>query len=143
MKIGEKVYKDSAREARYPRQAPSLRFFGAPGYAILKLRKDREDKLLAGQLWVRLVKKTRIVRDSVVDCPTGDWRPALAAACRELDLSLPITLPNHVRDWESHGRTRFLAEHFMEHVPFDRMEIEYFDPDDRDTRRRSDDPRNG
>ena len=31
----------------------------------------------------------------------------------------------------------------MEHVPFDRMEIEYFDPDDRDTRRRSDDPRNG
>ena len=26
---------------------------------------------------------------------------------------------------------------------FDRMEIEYFDPDDRDSRRRSDDPRNG
>jgi hypothetical protein len=142
MKIGEKVYKDTVQSPVSP-QRPPPRFFGAPGYAILKLRKDREDKLLAGQLWVRLVKKTRIVRDSVVDCPTGDWRPALAAACRELDLSLPITLPNHVRDWESHGRTRFLAEHFMEHVPFDRMEIEYFDPDDRDTRRRSDDPRNG
>ena len=84
MKIGEKVYKDSVRGPVSP-QRPPPRFFGAPGYAILKLRKDREDKLLAGQLWVRLVKKTRIVRDSVVDCPTGDWRPALAA--REFDTS--------------------------------------------------------
>lgn len=94
-------------------------------------------------LWVRLIKKTRIVRDSVVPCPTGDWRPALELACRELDLSLPVALPSHERDWQEHGRMRFLAEHFMEGVSFDRMELESFDPDDRDTRRRSEDPRNG
>ncbi len=98
---------------------------------------------MARQLWVRLIKKTKIMKDSVVDFPSEDWRPALEAACRELDLSLPITLPSHERDWADYGRTRFLAEHFMESVPFDRMEIESFDPDDKDTRRQSEDPRNG
>ncbi len=113
------------------------------GYAILRPVKHGEGTGLAGQLWVRLIKKTKITGDSVIPCPEGDWKGALAQACRELDLSLPILLPKHEREWQGHGRTRFLAEHFMESVPFDRMEIEYFDPDDRDTRRRSDDPRNG
>lgn len=98
---------------------------------------------MAGQLWVRLIKKTKIAGDSVVPCRPESWKEALQKACRELDLPLPILLPKHEREWEEHGRTRFAAEHFMEGVPFDRMEIEYFDPDDRDSRRRSDDPRNG
>ncbi len=98
---------------------------------------------MARQLWVRLMKKTRMTGDGVAPCPDGDWKKALADACRALDLPLPILLPKHEREWADHHATRFLPEHFMESVPFDRMEIEYFDPDDRDSRRRSDDPRNG
>ena len=98
---------------------------------------------MAGQLWVRLIKKTRRVKDSVQACPEGDWQEALLSACRQLDLSLPLILDKHKRDWESYRSIRFLPEHFMEAVSFDRMELEYFDPDDRDTKHRSEDPRNG
>ncbi|NLC33257.1 MAG: hypothetical protein GX781_08170 [Clostridiales bacterium] len=98
---------------------------------------------MAGQLWVRLIKKTRRIKDTVQPCPQGDWRKALEKACHELDLALPLVLGKHERDWETNRNIRFLPEHFMEPVQFDRMEIEYFDPDDRDTKRRSDDPRNG
>ena len=98
---------------------------------------------MAGQLWVRLIKKTRRVKDSVQPCPQGDWLEALEKACYELDLALPLVLPRHHRDWETYRSIRFLPEHFMEPVHFDRMEIELFDPDDRDSKRRSEDPRNG
>ena len=98
---------------------------------------------LAGQLWVRLEKKTKRIKDSVAPCPEGNWLEALNLACHELDLPLPLVLTRHLRDWESHRSVRFLPEHFMESVNFDRMEVEFFDPDDRDTKHRSEDPRNG
>ena len=56
---------------------------------------------------------------------------------------MPVQVPKHERDWAEYRQTRFLPEHFMEAVPFDRMEIEYFDPDGGGTAHRADDPRNG
>jgi len=98
---------------------------------------------MAGQLWVRLMRKNKMVRDSVAPCPEGDWRAALTDACHQMDLPMPVHVPKHERDWAEYRQTRFLPEHFMEAVPFDRMEIEFFDPDSTGTARRSDDPRNG
>ena len=98
---------------------------------------------MPGKLWVRLIKKTKRVSDSVQECPEGNWLEALEKACHELDLALPMVLPRHERDWEAYGSMRFLPEHFMEQVHFDRMELEYFDPDNKDKRARSEDPRNG
>ena len=59
----------------------------------------------------------------------GEWQDALVRACHALDMSKPLVLPRHERDWEQFSQARFLKEHFVEDVPFDRMEVEFIDPD--------------
>ena len=48
---------------------------------------------------------------------------------RLLDLPEPVWLDKNQREWEEFGLTRFLPDAFFEQVPFQRMEIEYIDPD--------------
>ena len=92
------------------------------------------------RLWARIINKHRIERQGTYDCRYEDVQEALTELCREFDIPRPIWLPKHDREYEEFRRTRFLPEHFMEEVPFQRLEIEYLDDDDRS--RRSRDPRN-
>ena len=80
-------------------------------------------------IWVRLMHKSRIDRDITVECARSDWQEALRQACQKLDVSKPMVLPRHERDWDQFSQARFLKEHFIEDVPFDRMEVEFIDPD--------------
>ena len=84
---------------------------------------------MAAGIWVKLVRHGRTERDVVVPCARQDWEDALTEACRQLDLQRPFILPRHGRDYEQFGLTRFTQEHFIEPVRFDRMEIEYIEPD--------------
>lgn len=84
---------------------------------------------MATGIWVRLMRKTRIERDVTIPCMHDEWQEALEAACHRLDVPRPLLLPRHERDWAEFSQARFLKEHFMEDVPFDRMEVEYIDPD--------------
>ncbi len=84
---------------------------------------------MATGIWVRLMRKTRIERDVTIPCMYDEWQEALEAACHRLDVPKPLLLPRHERDWAEFSQARFLREHFMEDVPFDRMEVEYIDPD--------------
>ena len=88
---------------------------------------------MAGSIWVREIRRNKIRRDQVIPCPDGDWEAALAQACREMDLMMPLVVARHQRDFEEFRQIRFLPEHFLESVAFDRLEVEYFDPDDRKT----------
>jgi hypothetical protein len=87
--------------------------------------------LVAGQLWVREIKRNKIRRDVVVPCALEAWTDALAQACHDLDLQVPVILPRHERDWQEFRQARFVAEHFLEDISFDRLEAEYFDPDEK------------
>ena len=89
-------------------------------------------------LWVRLMKKHRIDRQATRACPFSSARDALTDLCRELDVPRPIWRPKHEREFEAFRMTGFTKDHFLEDVPFDRLEIEFFD----DARRKSRDPRN-
>ncbi len=80
-------------------------------------------------IWVRLIRKNRIEKDITVECAHGGWQDALIDACHQLDVGKPMVLPRHERDWEQFSQARFLREHFVEDVPFDRMEVEFIDPD--------------
>ena len=60
---------------------------------------------------------------------TASQLEALEKACHQLDVSRPMVLARHERDWEQFSQARFLKEHFVEDVPFDRMEVEFIDPD--------------
>lgn len=78
---------------------------------------------------MRLMHKTRIERDVTVACAPDDWQAALETACHDLDVPRPMVLPRHERDWDQFTQARFLPEHFVEAVGFDRMEVEFIDPD--------------
>ena len=89
---------------------------------------------MAAGIWVKLIRHGRTARDEMIPCARQDWEDALTEACRRLDLQRPCVLPRHGRDFEQFGLVRFTPEHFIESVGFDRMEIEYIDPDSRKTR---------
>ena len=80
-------------------------------------------------IWVRLMKHGKIMESSVQACAPEDWEDALTEACRQLDAPKPVILPRHERDYHSFHQSRFLPEHFVESVSFDRMEVEYIDPE--------------
>ena len=84
---------------------------------------------MAAGIWVRLMHRNRIDRDTTVECAHEDWLEALGEACHALDVPRPLVLPRHERDWTQFSQVRFLKEHFVEDVAFDRMEVEFIDPD--------------
>ena len=84
---------------------------------------------MATGIWVRLMRKTHIDRDVTIPCMYDEWQEALESACQKLDVPKPLMLSRHERDFLEFSQTRFLKEHFIEDVAFDRMEVEYIDPD--------------
>ena len=85
------------------------------------------------RLWVRLIKKNRITADTTVPCARTEWEDALGEACRKLDAPRPIVIEKHRRDWEAFSQIRFLPDHFVEAVSFDRMEAEFINPEEKKT----------
>ncbi len=92
------------------------------------------------RLWARIIKKHRIEKQATAPCAWGGVDEALTELCRDFDIPKPIWLNKHEREFEEFRRTAFLPEHFMEEVPFQRLEIEFLEDDNRS--RRSKDPRN-
>ena len=95
---------------------------------------------MATALWVRVIRHHRTAQQLTEPCGRDNPEEALAEACHRLDLSRPLWLEKNRREWETFGQTRFLPDAFMEHVDFDRLEIEFIDPDA--PKRTSRDPRN-
>ena len=84
---------------------------------------------MAAALWVKTLVNHRIERQATIPCDRKDPREALLSACHELDLPEPVWLDKNQREWEEFGMTRFTQDAFFEQVPFQRMEIEYINPD--------------
>ncbi len=95
---------------------------------------------MATSLWVRTIRHHRTDRQVTVPCGRDTPRQALLEACHELDLPEPLWLDKNQREWEEFAMTRFLPDAFFEAVPFERLEIEYIDPDAGSKKSR--DPRN-
>ena len=95
---------------------------------------------MATALWLRTIRHHRIDRQAVEPCTRDNPHDALEEACRKLDISHKFWLDKIERVWEVFGQTRFLTDAFLDSVDFDRMEIEYIDPDAK--KKRSKDPRN-
>ena len=91
-------------------------------------------------LWVRMIKAHRIIKQATIPCARDNPEEALQEACRQMDLPRPMWLLKHQREWEEFGQTRFIQEHFIESIAFDRLEIEYINP--LAQKQKSRDPRN-
>ena len=92
------------------------------------------------RLWARIIVRHRIAQQSTAPCTPESVQDALVELCREFDIPCPLWLNKHENEFEAFRHTSFLPEHFMEDVPFQRLEIEYLD--DTGKKRKSDDPRN-
>ncbi len=92
------------------------------------------------RLWVRMIIKHRIAQQDTEPSVRGGAQEALTEVCRRMDIPCPIWLRKHEYEYDAFGHTTFLPEHFMEEVPFQKLEIEFLD--DTGKKRRSDDPRN-
>ena len=92
------------------------------------------------RLWAKIIKRHRIERQATAPCAWEGVEDALTELCREFDIPRPLWLNKHDREFEDFRRTQFLPEHFMEDVPFQRLEIEFLEDDAKS--RRSQDPRN-
>ena len=95
---------------------------------------------MAAALWVKTIRHHRTDRQATVPCRRDDPREALLEACRQMDLPEPLWLDKNEREWREFGMTRFLPDAFFEAVAFERMEIEYIDPDA--PKKKNRDPRN-
>ena len=95
---------------------------------------------MATALWVKTIRHHRADRQATVPCGRENAHDALREACHELDLPEPIWLDKNEREWAEFGMTRFLPDAFFETVPFERIEIEFIDPDA--PKKKNRDPRN-
>ena len=82
------------------------------------------------RLWRRIVKGTRILKSETVPCDPQDIAQALLALCRMFDVPRPLWLNKNEKDFAAFGRTHFTQDHFMEAIPFSRMEIELIQPEE-------------
>ena len=95
---------------------------------------------MATAIWVKTIRHHRTDRQTTVPCTRSNPYDALNEACHQLDLPQPLWLDKNHREWEEFGQTRFLPDAFFETVDFERMEIEYIDPEA--PKKKSRDPRN-
>ena len=84
---------------------------------------------MAQALWVRTIRHHRMDRQLVVPCTRQDPQTALSQALAKMDISRPLWLDKNQKEWDDFGQTRFLPDAFLESVDFERLEIEYIDPD--------------
>lgn len=92
------------------------------------------------RLWARIIVRHRIAQQATVPCTPDGVEEALNELCRSFDIPNPLWLHKHEHEFEEFRHTAFLPEHFMEEVPFQKLEIEYLD--DTGVKRKSMDPRN-
>ena len=95
---------------------------------------------MASALWVKIIRHHRTEKQTTVSCDREGVHDALHEACHELDLPEPLWLEKNEREWNEFGMTRFLPDAFFESVSFERIEIEYIDPDA--PKKQNRDPRN-
>lgn len=92
------------------------------------------------RLWIKVMKRHRIDRQGEAPCAWGDQKRVLTEVSKDMDLPAPMWLGKHEMEFEQHGKTAFLPDHFVEDVDFDKLEVEFLD--DAGKKKKSRDPRN-
>lgn len=81
------------------------------------------------KLWMRKMRGQRIVSSDTEPCDPENPHAALAELCRRMDVPRPMWLSKHQKEFDAFRRTAFTQDHFVEHIPFTRLELELILPD--------------
>ncbi len=87
------------------------------------------------RLWAKIWKNNHLLKDITIknDQPTNRTKKvfgALQEACDAFDLAVPIWLDKNISEFRRVSKTRFYQDNFMEHIPFDYLEIHVIEEDD-------------
>lgn len=88
------------------------------------------------RVWGKLWAKNRIAESCTIEDadttlpPEMRMKHCLDQIVRAFDLPMPIILPSNQDDLKRFGQTRFTADHFVEHFPYQSLEIEIIERDD-------------
>lgn len=83
------------------------------------------------KIWAKVLKQHKIIQEAVREFPARPsdaegWGKVLVELVKPLDLASPVLLNKHVKELAQFQRTVFSQADFIEHVSFDRFEIEIF-----------------
>lgn len=92
------------------------------------------------RLWAKIMVRQKIQRQTTVPCTFDEIPDALTEVCKEFDIPAPMWLGKQERELENFRITAFTQDNFVETVPFQKLEIEFLEDDDK--KRKSNDPRN-
>lgn len=81
------------------------------------------------RLWARKIRGQRIIMSETVPCDPTDLQDALLELCRRMDVPRPLWLNKHEKEYNAFGRTAFSQDHFIESIPFTKLEIELIVPE--------------
>ena len=75
-----------------------------------------------------------MLRDMVSEHYEEDTRThkvfaAIEEACMEFDLCKPIWLDKNIREFQTHSRTKFTQDSFIEEIPFDYLDFQVIEED--------------
>lgn len=75
-----------------------------------------------------------MLRDMVSEHYEDDTRThkvfaAIEEACMEFDLCKPIWLDKNIREFQTHSRTKFTQDSFIEEIPFDYLDFQVIEED--------------
>ncbi|MEG2700581.1 MAG: hypothetical protein RR995_05290, partial [Hungatella sp.] len=82
------------------------------------------------RLWAKIFKENRMLQDTTI-CMT-DYSLSrtemiflsLDQICHQFDLEKPIWLDTNIHEFQSHAKTRFKQDNFIEQIHFDYLEIQ-------------------
>lgn len=86
------------------------------------------------RIWFKIFIDTRIIHSQTIENHKNDTRThkifeALEEACVHLDLGKPIWLDSNISEFQSHSKTRFRQDNFVEEIEFDYLEMEVLEED--------------
>lgn len=86
------------------------------------------------RVWAKEFNDNHLLRDITICNDKDDTRThkvfdALEEVCYAFDLGKPIWLDNNVREFKSHGKTRFHQDSFVESIEFDYLEFHVIEED--------------
>jgi hypothetical protein len=88
-----------------------------------------------GKLWKngRIAEQITIENDDRRRTEQDRFDQCFEAIIHALDLAKPIWLPQNTREMQRFRRTEFRQEHFIEHFPYKKFEIEIIETDEDET----------
>ncbi len=84
------------------------------------------------RLWGKIIKKDHIIesldvsteKDASIDIKRKE---CFEKICYKLDLSIPMWLEKHTKEFNKFKRATFFADDFIDDVDFDKLEIDLID----------------